>query len=91
MATKIPPHNLTEIVDATIALIKKPNTKDEELMKIVPARTPHGRLHLRARRNQAAYLTGRGIIQMRARAGMTVSVAGRPSATPSSLRRFRFR
>src|SRR3954467_2967176 len=36
MATNIPPHNLTEIVDATITLIKKPNTKIEELMKIIP-------------------------------------------------------
>src|ERR671911_120731 len=36
MATKIPPHNLTEIVDATISLLKKPNMKDEELLKIVP-------------------------------------------------------
>src|SRR5918995_1948909 len=36
MATKIPPHNLTEIIDATIALIKKPSTKAEELLKLVP-------------------------------------------------------
>src|ERR671929_1230699 len=36
MATKIPPHNLTEIVDATIAVIRKPQIKDEELLKIVP-------------------------------------------------------
>src|SRR5947199_7140696 len=35
MATKIPPHNLTEIVDATITLLRKPNTDIKELMKIV--------------------------------------------------------
>src|SRR5919107_605953 len=32
MATNVPPHNLSEIVDATIALVKKPNVKIEELM-----------------------------------------------------------
>src|SRR6267378_2703531 len=36
MATKIPPHNLTEILDATVALIKKPGITDDELIKIVP-------------------------------------------------------
>src|SRR5919107_5262370 len=36
MATNIPPHNLGEIVDATVTLLKKPNTKLEELLKIVP-------------------------------------------------------
>src|SRR3989454_4952206 len=35
MATKIPPHNLTEIVDATIALLNKPDTSPEALLKIV--------------------------------------------------------
>src|ERR1043165_9852626 len=35
MATKIPPHNLTEVVDATIALLRKPDIKIQELMKIV--------------------------------------------------------
>src|SRR5256714_1722298 len=71
MATKIPPHNLGEIVDATIALLRKPNIKDEELLKIVPgpdfptAGFIYGREGIRQ-----AYLTGRGIIQMRARAGI---------------------
>src|SRR5205809_1080704 len=36
MATKIPPHNLTEILDATIALLKNPATTTDELIKIVP-------------------------------------------------------
>src|SRR2546426_2817946 len=35
MATKIPPHNLTEIVDATIAVLRKPDIEPEELLKIV--------------------------------------------------------
>jgi DNA gyrase subunit A len=33
MATKIPPHNLTEILDATIALIKKPEISVDDLIK----------------------------------------------------------
>src|SRR5271168_179236 len=36
MATRIPPHNPTEIIDATLALIADPSTSLEELMKIVP-------------------------------------------------------
>ena len=36
MATNIPPHNLTEIIDATIALIKKPKTTLDEIMELVP-------------------------------------------------------
>src|ERR1700753_541634 len=36
MATKIPPHNLTEIVEATIAVIKKPTLKESELLALVP-------------------------------------------------------
>jgi DNA gyrase subunit A len=71
MATKIPPHNLTEIIDATIALIKKPNIKDEELLKIVPGPDfPTGGFIYGREGIRQAYLTGRGIIQMRARAGI---------------------
>jgi DNA gyrase subunit A len=71
MATKIPPHNLTEIIDATITLLKKPNTKDEELLKIVPGPDfPTGGFIYGREGIRQAYLTGRGIIQMRARAGI---------------------
>src|SRR5215210_2769278 len=71
MATKIPPHNLTEVVEATIALIKKPAMKEAELLALVPgpdfptAGFIYGREGIRS-----AYTTGRGIIQMRARAGI---------------------
>jgi len=71
MATKIPPHNLSEIIDATIALIKKPNLRDEELLKIVPGPDfPTGGFIYGREGIRQAYLTGRGIIQMRARAGI---------------------
>src|ERR671933_1831741 len=71
MATKIPPHNLTEVVEATIAVIKKPNTKDEELLKLVPGPDfPTGGFIYGRDGIRQAYTTGRGIIQMRARAGI---------------------
>src|ERR671933_445962 len=71
MATKIPPHNLTEVVEATIAVIKKPNTKDEELLKLVPGPDfPTGGFIYGREGIRQAYTTGRGIIQMRARAGI---------------------
>ena len=71
MATKIPPHNLTEIVDATIALIKDPGIKIEALLKIVTGPDfPTGGFIYGREELRNAYLHGRGIIQMRARAGI---------------------
>jgi DNA gyrase subunit A len=71
MATNIPPHNLTEIVDATVTLIKKPNTKIEELLKMVPGPDfPTGGFIYGREGIKQAYLTGRGVIQMRAKAGI---------------------
>jgi len=71
MATKIPPHNLTEIVDATIALIRKPEMKLEEIIKLVSGPDfPTGGFIYGREGIRQAYMTGRGIIQMRARAGI---------------------
>lgn len=71
MATKIPPHNLTEIVDATIALIRRPAIKIEDLMKIVIAPDfPTGGFIYGRSEVRRAYLEGRGILQVRARAGI---------------------
>jgi DNA gyrase subunit A len=71
MATKIPPHNLTEILDATIALVKNPDVRIEELMKIVTGPDfPTGGFIYGREEIKKAYLEGRGIIQMRARAGI---------------------
>jgi DNA gyrase subunit A len=71
MATKIPPHNLSEVVDATIALIKKPNMKESELLSLVPGPDfPTGGFIYGREGIRSAYTTGRGIIQMRARAGI---------------------
>jgi DNA gyrase subunit A len=52
MATKIPPHNLTEIVDATLTLLKDPEVTVRTLTKIVTVRTFRRRIYLRSRRDQ---------------------------------------
>ena len=71
MATKIPPHNLTEIVNATIALINEPGIEIESLLKIVTGPDfPTGGFIYGREELKNAYLHGRGIIQMRARAGI---------------------
>jgi DNA gyrase subunit A len=66
MATNIPPHNLREICDATIALIGNPDVTIAELLEIVPGPDfPTGaRIYGRSGIHQA-YLTGRGSIVMR--------------------------
>jgi DNA gyrase subunit A len=71
MATKIPPHNLTEVLDATIALLRKPNTSIDELAKIVTGPDfPTGGFIYGGEELKRSYTTGRGVIQMRARAGI---------------------
>lgn len=69
MATKIPPHNLSEIITATIELVKDPQISIDKLIQYVPgpdfptAGFIYGREGI-----ESAYRTGRGVIQMRARA-----------------------
>jgi DNA gyrase subunit A len=68
MATNIPPHNLTEIIDATIALTKKPDITTEELMEIVPGPDfPTGGFIFGRSGIRNAYEHGRGTILMRGR------------------------
>ena len=71
MATKIPPHNLTEIVDATIALVNNPAAQLPEILKFVqgPDFPTAGIIHGRAGIFEA-YRTGRGRFMMRARAAI---------------------
>src|SRR5450631_254306 len=71
MATKIPPHNLTEIVDATITLVNNPTAQLPEILKFVQgpdfptAAIIHGSAGI-----FEAYRTGRGRFMMRARAAI---------------------
>jgi DNA gyrase subunit A len=68
MATKIPPHNIGEIIDATVALIADPALDDEAVMEFVPGpdfptgATIYGRQGIRD-----AYTTGRGRVVIRAK------------------------
>jgi len=69
MATNIPPHNLTEIVDATIALIDKPSLVTDDLLEFVKGPDfPTAALMFGGNNIKEAYRTGRGSITMRARA-----------------------
>ena len=71
MATKIPPHNLTEIVDATIALIKDPDLSVEALTNIVTGPDfPTGGFIYGKDEIRKSYTEGRGVLQLRARAGI---------------------
>src|SRR2546423_2079171 len=71
MATKIPPHNLTEVVDATIAILQKPEIDIEDLLKIVKGPDFPTRGFICGREEiKESYRTGRGILQMRARASI---------------------
>jgi DNA gyrase subunit A len=71
MATKIPPHNLTEIVDATITLVNNPSAQLAEILKFVqgPDFPTAGIIHGRAGVFEA-YRTGRGRFMMRASAAI---------------------
>jgi DNA gyrase subunit A len=71
MATNIPPHNPTEILDAALALIETPDLALDELMKIVPGPDfPTAGIILGRSGIRSAFETGRGSITIRARAGI---------------------
>ena len=68
MATNIPPHNLGEVIDATLALIDKPDMSSEELIEYIPAPDfPTGALILGRAGARKAYLEGRGSVIVRAK------------------------
>ncbi|TPW31320.1 DNA gyrase subunit A [Pararhizobium mangrovi] len=68
MATNIPPHNLTEVIDACIAIIDKPGMELSELLEFIPGPDfPTGALILGRSGIRSAYETGRGSVIMRGR------------------------
>jgi len=78
MATNIPPHNLGEVVDATLALIENPDLPTERLLEIVPGPDfPTGGLILGRAGARKAYLEGRGSIIVRAKTRIEETRAGR--------------
>ena len=71
MATNIPPHNLREVIDATIAMIEKPDLTLKEAMKYVPGPDlPTGGFIAGREGIEQAYKTGRGSFTMRAKAAI---------------------
>ncbi len=80
MATNIPPHNLTEIVEATIALVNDPALKLKDLLKIVKGPDfPTGAYIYGRAGIEAAYTNGRGRFIMRAKAAIEDMAQGRKS------------
>ncbi|MBQ8749749.1 MAG: DNA gyrase subunit A [Clostridia bacterium] len=68
MATNIPPHNLGEVIDGVVALIKNPDITIDELISIIPAPDyPTGGLIMGRTPIVSAYKTGRGGVVIRAR------------------------
>lgn len=68
MATNIPPHNLSEVIDGAIAVMENPDITVEELMKIIPAPDfPSGGIIMGRMGIRNAYKTGKGSIILRAK------------------------
>ncbi|SLN59685.1 DNA gyrase subunit A [Roseisalinus antarcticus] len=68
MATRIPPHNLGEVADATLALIENPDLTSEDLIDYIPAPDfPTGGIILGRSGARKAYLEGRGSVIIRAK------------------------
>jgi len=71
MATKIPPHNINEIIEATVHLLNHPKATVADLMKMVPGPDfPTGGFIYGKEGIKQAYETGRGVMQLRARAAI---------------------
>jgi DNA gyrase subunit A len=71
MATNIPPHNLREVIDATVYLLQNPNAKLKTLMGMLPGPDFPTAAFIYGRHGiEQAYRTGRGAIEMRARAAI---------------------
>jgi DNA gyrase subunit A len=69
MATNIPPHNLGEVIDATIAIARKPGLAVDELIKLIPGPDfPTAAIIRGTAGIRQAYATGHGSVQMQARA-----------------------
>lgn len=86
MATNIPPHNLTELINAVVYLIDNPHATLEDLMKLVSGPDfPTGGLILGREGIRSAYATGRGTITMRARASIEVEKNGKAKIIVTEL------
>jgi DNA gyrase subunit A len=86
MATNIPPHNLNEVADATIAFIDDPNIDSKGLMKYIKGPDfPTGATICGADGIKSAYETGRGLLKLRAVASVEEMKGGRQSIVVSEI------
>ncbi len=86
MATNIPPHNLGEVIDATVAVIDNPEISIDELMHIIPGPDfPTAGIINGSSGIIEAYRTGRGRIQIRARAEIETDSDGRDAIIVTEL------
>jgi DNA gyrase subunit A len=86
MATNIPPHNLSEVVDGLIMLIDNPEATVDDLMKVIPGPDFPTRGYIYGRGGiREAYTTGRGIITLRAKAHVEKLRGGREAIIVTEL------
>src|SRR5882672_4381602 len=86
MATNVPPHNLSEVVDGLIKVIDNPEVTIDELMTVIPGPDfpTHGYIYGRGGIREA-YTTGRGIITLRAKAHVEKMRGGREAIIVTEL------
>ncbi len=86
MATNIPPHNLTEVINGLVAMIDKPTISDEELLQhVIAPDFPTGGIIFGYEGVKDAYTTGRGRIVLRARANVETHKNDRESIIVTEL------
>src|SRR5262249_44592022 len=86
MATNIPPHNLSEVVTACIALIDDPETSIAQLIQIIPGPDfPTAGIINGTQEIAAAYVHGRGRVYMRARTAIEEDDKGRQAIIVTEL------
>jgi len=86
MATNIPPHNLSEVVDALVRVIDDPEVSIDELIKLIPGPDFPTRGYIYGRGGiREAYTTGRGIITLRAKAHVEKMRGGREAIIVTEL------
>ncbi|MDD4571138.1 MAG: DNA gyrase subunit A [Clostridia bacterium] len=86
MATNIPPHNLNEVIDATIALIDNPEADTEQLMEHIKGPDfPTAGIILGRDGIESAYRTGRGSIKVRAKTHVEITAKGKQRIVVTEL------
>lgn len=86
MATNIPPHNMSEVINGVLMLIDNPDASVEELMTVIKGPDfPTGGLIMGTTGIRDAYTTGRGSVKMRAKAHIETMSNGKPRIVVTEL------